>query len=215
MTGSERLARTLLVAAVALVFPSAGARAQAAPQTPAPAADEKKSETGFLGDLSLSSRNEPIVVRSNQLEFDYQANKVIYRGEVNVQQGDLAIDCKELVVNLARDEQSDSMELRDVTAVGDVVITQGERKATGGKAIFDQQKRQIVLLENPVLHDGPNEVTGDRLVVYLDEGRSVVESSPQKRVSAILYPNSRSGSALDVDGSKRAEASAGAQGAGR
>jgi lipopolysaccharide export system protein LptA len=199
--------RSVVLAVLALVLSSVCAGAQAAPQAPPAAPSTKgKAESGFLGDLSLSSRNEPIVVRSNELEFDYQANKVIYRGQVNVKQGDLAIDCKELVVNLVRGTKEDSLELRDVTAVGDVIITQGERKATGGKAIFDQQKRQIVLLENPVLHDGPNEVTGERIVVYLDEGRSVVESSPQKRVSAILYPG-KGGNGIDLDGgAERAEA---------
>lgn len=176
-----------------------GAGQEAAASTPPAAAkaDEKKApdakdaksgEPGFLGQLSLSSSNEPIVVRSDQLEFDYEANRVVYRGTVNVVQGDLAIDCKELLVNLARSGDKDDLQLQEVVAIGDVVITQGERKATGGRAVFDQVKRQITLLENPVLHDGPNEVSGERLVVYLDEGRSVVESSPKKRVSAILYP---------------------------
>ena len=174
-----------------------------APKAGQAAKDAKgaKKEDGFLGQLSLSSSNEPIVVRSDQLEFDYQANKVVYSGTVNVVQGDLAIDCKELVVNLARAGEQDNLELREVVAIGDVVITQGDRKATGGRAVFDQQKRQIILLENPVLHDGPNEVTGERLVVYLDEGRSVVESSPKKRVSAILYPGKGGeGGGVDLGG---------------
>lgn len=156
-----------------------------------------KASDGLLSDLSLTSSNEPIVVRSDQLEFDYQQNRVVYRGDVNVQQGELAIDCKELIVNLERVENKESLQLREVVAIGDVVITQGDRRATGGRAIFSQPTRQITLLENPVLHDGPNEVTGERLIVYLDEGRSVVESSAKKRVSAILYPGD-SGEGLDL-----------------
>lgn len=187
--------------------PAAASTPPATAAKPAPAADKAgvehaagdkdqkdsgKQNGGFFG-LSPSSSNEPIVVHSDQLEFDYQANKVIYRGSVNVVQGDLKIDCKELLVNLARSGDQDNLALQEVVAIGDVVITQGTRTATGGRAIFDQQKRQITLLENPVLHDGPNEVTGDRLVVYMDEGRSIVESSPNKRVSAILYPKQGEG----------------------
>lgn len=70
------------------------------------------------------------------------------------------------------------------------MITQGERRATGGKAVFNQVDRQIALVENPVLRDGPNEVRGERLTVYLDEGRSVMESGKKGRVSAVLYPGS-------------------------
>ncbi|MBY0277983.1 lipopolysaccharide transport periplasmic protein LptA [Candidatus Binatia bacterium] len=156
-----------------------------------------RGEGSPLGQLSLNSSNEPIHVKSDELEFDYQANKVVYRGTVNVVQGDVTIDCKELVVNLARAQGKDDLQLQEVVAIGDVVITQGQRKATGGRAVFDQVKRQVTLLENPMLRDGPNEVAGERIVVFLDENRSVVESSPKKRVSAILYPG-KNGEKVDV-----------------
>lgn len=170
------------------------------------AKDAKKAGDGNpLGQLSFNSSNEPIHVKSDELEFDYQANKVVYRGTVNVVQGDVAIDCKELVVNLARAQGKDDLQLQEVVAIGDVVITQGERKATGGRAIFDQVKRQVTLLENPVLRDGPNEVAGERIVVFLDENRSVVESSPKKRVSAILYPGKNGEAGKSGDSGKSAE----------
>ena len=72
-------------------------------------------------------------------------------------------------------------------AIGNVRIDQGTRWAVGGRAIFDQEQRTLVLTENPVLHDGPNEVVGERVVVYLDENRSVVEGG-QKRVKAVFHP---------------------------
>ena len=193
-----RGASAIGVLLLALAAPSAPARAQDAAATAAPAKaakpdakDAKKEGDGSpLGQLSFNTSKEPIHVKSDELEFDYQANKVVYRGTVNVVQGDVAIDCKELVVNLARAEGKDDLQLQEVVAIGDVVITQGGRKATGGRAVFDQVTRQVTLLENPVLRDGQNEVAGERIIVFLDENRSVVESSPKKRVSAILYPGS-------------------------
>ena len=193
-----RGASAIGVLLLALAAPSAPVRAQdaAAPAAPAKAAkpDAKDAKTegdgSPLGQLSFNTSKEPIHVKSDELEFDYQANKVVYRGTVNVVQGDVAIDCKELVVNLARAEGKDDLQLQEVVAIGDVVITQGGRKATGGRAVFDQVTRQVTLLENPVLRDGQNEVAGERIIVFLDENRSVVESSPKKRVSAILYPGS-------------------------
>ena len=189
-----RGASALGVLLLALAVPPGLAVAQdaAAPaKAKSDAKDAKKDGDGNpLGQLSFNSSNEPIHVKSDELEFDYQANKVVYRGTVNVVQGDVAIDCKELVVNLARAQGKDDLQLQEVVAIGDVVITQGGRKATGGRAVFDQVKRQVTLLENPVLRDGQNEVAGERIIVFLDENRSVVESSPKKRVSAILYPGS-------------------------
>ncbi len=192
-----------------------------------------------VGQLSLGSGKDPILISADQLDFDWQNNKVVYRGKVHATQGDLVIDSDTLTINFLRPEgkaaegggstgRRDAKDgasraaatgdggdgkapageakgpggegvprraptLRDVVAEGHVVITQKGRRATGGIAVFSQQMRQLVLGGDPVLRDGPNEVTGDRIVVYIDEGRSVVESSGSKRVSAVLYPGSEKG----------------------
>ena len=70
--------------------------------------------------------------------------------------------------------------------------------ATGGRAVFDQERRTLVLSENPVLHDGPNQIAGDRVVVYLDENRSVVEGG-DKRVKAVLFPEQKASAERGTD----------------
>src|SRR5262249_31222586 len=84
----------------------------------------------------------------------------------------------------------DSGRVQEIVALGNVRIDQGTRWAVGGRAVFDQSQRTLVMTENPVLHDGPSEVAGDRVVVFLDEDRSIVEGG-QKRVKAVLYPNDK------------------------
>src|SRR5262249_35757885 len=81
-----------------------------------------------------------------------------------------------------------------IVAVGNVRIERGDRWATGGRAVFDQTARTLVLTESPVLHDGTNEVSGDRVIVYLDENRSEVVGGP-KRVKAVLHPKSNDATA--------------------
>jgi lipopolysaccharide export system protein LptA len=85
----------------------------------------------------------------------------------------------------APDEQA---RVKEIVAAGNVRIDQGLRWAVGGRAVFDQDNRTLILTENPVLHEGKNEVAGDRVVVFLDEDRSVVEGG-RKRVKAVLFPN--------------------------
>ena len=86
--------------------------------------------------------------------------------------------------------------------MGNVRIDNGARYATGGRAIFDQGRRTLVLTETPVLHDGQNEVAGDRVIVYLDEDRSVVEGG-RKRVKAVLYPG-KDGGLVPAEGASKA-----------
>jgi lipopolysaccharide export system protein LptA len=82
--------------------------------------------------------------------------------------------------------------IKEVIAEGHVRIQRGDRVAEGQRAVFDQAKQTIVLSDNAVLHEGANQVTGDRIIVYLQEQRSVVEGGSNSRVSAVFYPNAPS-----------------------
>ena len=154
----------------------------------------------FLDATSLGKSKEPIVVTSDRLEYDYRGNVVVYRGAVQATQGRLKITSDTLTVSFAEGKDGasapqggialggGSARLREIVATGNVRIEDGARWATGGRAVFDQTNRTLVLSEAPVLHDGANEVLGDRVIVYLDEDRSVVEGG-RKRVKAVLYPD--------------------------
>lgn len=251
--GGRLLAAGMLLAS--LLRPCLAAEPSASP-VPSPGAERGPSASpagGFdpMSQLSLGSGKEPIQISADQLDFDWQNDKVVYRGKVHATQGDLVIESDTLTINFLRpdaksgpgkpgakgaagagskpepvataepgskpgpggDGKADGVglprrapSLRDVVAEGHVVITQKGRRATGGVAVFSQQLRQLVLGGDPVLRDGPNEVAGDRIIVYIDEGRSVVESSGSKRVTAVLYPGSEKG--LGADGKPREKADA-------
>jgi len=79
--------------------------------------------------------------------------------------------------------------IKEVIAEGHVHIQRGDRIAEGRRAVFDQAKQTITLTDNAVLHEGQNQVAGDRIIVYLQEQRSVVESGSNSRVSAVFYSN--------------------------
>src|SRR3989449_6062583 len=182
--------REALVTVVALT-----ALAGAAAAEPAPAREPQKG--GALFDAgSFGNKKEPIIITSDTLEYDYKTNVVVYRGDVIAVQGETKVRSDTLTVTLAAQKNADPPDgaeqrrqrLQEVVAVGNVRIDNGTRWATGGRAVFEQGTRTLVLTENPVLHDGANEVSGDRVTVYLDENRSVVESG-RRRVKATVFPN--------------------------
>ena len=73
-------------------------------------------------------------------------------------------------------------------AKGHVTITEGERVVTGDEAVFEQDIQKITMTGDAVLREGANIVRGDRIVVFLDENRGVVESVENRRVTATIYP---------------------------
>ena len=194
--------------------PSTVARAQT-PSSTAPAApsaaetkpdseanDAKGDQQTLFGFGSGTKSKEPITITSDTLEYEYKDGVIVYRGDVLAVQGETKIKSNELRITLAKTDDgkkksgndtvgalddASASRLQSVVATGSVRIDQGTRWAVGGKATFDQSNRTLVLTENPVMHDGANEVAGDRVVVYLDENRSVVEGG-RRRVKAVLFP---------------------------
>jgi lipopolysaccharide export system protein LptA len=76
-------------------------------------------------------------------------------------------------------------------AQGKVRIVQGDRVATGDKAIYYTQEEKIVLQGNPQLWRGENSLKGQEIVFYIKDNRAVVVGEPNKRVEAIIYPSQK------------------------
>jgi lipopolysaccharide export system protein LptA len=163
-----------------------GEEARAATEAAPKAEHLARPRDPFLDALSFTSNREPIAVTADELEFDYKTHVLTYKGSVVATQGDMKLQSNALTVSL--DAQAENRP-KEVVATGHVRLSKGTRWATGERAVFDRAQNTVVLSENAVLHDGPNEVSGDRIVVYLDQERSVVEGG-SGRVKALLFPSS-------------------------
>ena len=68
-------------------------------------------------------------------------------------------------------------------------ITSGDRRATAKKAVFNEAQRTVVLSGDAVMQEGGNQVTGERVTVYLDEKRSQVDGGGgSRRAEMLLVP---------------------------
>jgi lipopolysaccharide export system protein LptA len=167
-------------AALALLVALAGAPAAGAPTPAAPGGDLD----GLLGGFALDGNRGPVRIDADAMEFDYKTKILTYRGTVSVTQADLNLrsDVLRVELDLERPDRP-----REIVAEGNVQIVKGERRASGGRAVFDEAARTVTLSERALLQDGQNEVAGERVIIYLDEERSVVEGG-RDRVRAVLYP---------------------------
>lgn len=157
----------------------------AAEQDDPPQADSLLAGDGLLESFSLSSDRGPVRIEAATLEFEYRTGLLTYRGGVEVSQANITLNSDELRLKL---DTEDLGHPEEIVARGNVRIVSGDRVATGGRAVFNQSDQTIVLSEDAVLRDGPNEVAGDKIVVFLDEQRSVVEGG-ENRVRAVLFPS--------------------------
>lgn len=177
-------------------------------KTPAPAQLGKTDPGASLMDsFALTSRREPIRIRSRDLEFRYNEKRVTYRGDVIVTQGETTLKSDTLTVTYedqpkgqggaqAKTENSSFQQrLEEIVAEGNVQITSGDRRATSKKAVFNETARTVVLNGNVVLEEEGNRVTGEKVTVYVDEKRSVVEGTGGKegQVVMVISPRAEEG----------------------
>lgn len=131
--------------------------------------------------------NLPVEVTAQHLEARKQERQAIFTGDVVAKQGDLTLYCDTLTVfSLPEGEQIDRME-----AAGHVRVVQLDRIATADLAIYRQQAGTLQLIGNANVHQGQNQVSGDEIIVYLQEDRSVVKSKETGRVRAVLFPEQK------------------------
>jgi lipopolysaccharide export system protein LptA len=89
-----------------------------------------------------------------------------------------------------------------IVVEGNVQITQGDRVATGKVATYYRAENKVVLTGDPRVVRNQDSIQGDRIILFLDSEKSIVESGPSGRVQATIYSSSPTGAA---DGSKSEE----------
>lgn len=112
--------------------------------------------------------------------------EAVFEGDVKGAQGDWTLKCDRLVClfetrnNVAKkgagrskrfpaDLQAER-DIKFVTATGAVEFSQGHRRVTAGKAVYDHAKRTITLTEGPPqfwIEDGEGEA--EEVIIHLDE----------------------------------------------
>jgi lipopolysaccharide export system protein LptA len=144
------------------------------------------------------AENHPIEISADRLEA-YDAKKmVLFSGNAVAIQGDRVIKAEKIFLYYRKEERDPGREsMRDIGKTGDlekmeakghVSVSQGDRLVTGDQAVYYQESQKIVMTGSAVMQQGNNIVRGDKIEVFLNENRGVVEAGENKRVKATIYP---------------------------
>ena len=137
----------------------------------------------FAEDKIAVDSSQPITITSNTMEARKKENVVIFKGNVVAQQKEYTLYSKELSVYYA-----DGKEIKEMVATGGVKIVQLNKVATGEKAVYNRETRLVVLTGNPQVEQDCDVVKGDKITIFLDEDKSLVEGGDTNRVKAVVYP---------------------------
>ncbi|KPK00018.1 MAG: hypothetical protein AMJ60_02985 [Desulfobacterales bacterium SG8_35] len=145
----------------------------------------------------------PIEIEADRMETSREGGVVLFSGNVQAYQGNLIINADEMTVLYAmagpRPDVSAgppgdlTRKIEKITAKGNVKVVQDDWVAAGDTMDFNADARIVILAGNAKAWQDQNMVSGEKIVLYLDEGKSVVERSTGEgeRVKAFIYPSSQ------------------------
>jgi lipopolysaccharide export system protein LptA len=130
------------------------------------------------------NKKDPIYITSDWMEVDQKKNTIIYKGRVVTIQSEMTMRSE--ILTAVYDPEMKQM--KQIIAEGKVNAVQGNRIATGEKAIFDEKAKTVTLTGNPVMRQGNSQVTGSRIIYYIEQDRAVAEGKDQVRVQVTIFP---------------------------
>jgi lipopolysaccharide export system protein LptA len=84
-------------------------------------------------------------------------------------------------------------QMKQIVAEGKVNATQGNRVATGDKAVFDDQAKTVTLTGSPVMRQGNSQVSGVKVVYFIEKDKAIAEGDSKVRVRATIFPEELKG----------------------
>jgi lipopolysaccharide export system protein LptA len=208
-----RYARSTVAVGVALGLwlgllagsPAVGQTAAPQPTCPASPAPQPKP--------AAQQQEYPLHITAAQMEADQDKRVIVFSGQVKADYADYTLYADKLLIYYrpvgkgpsagAEKKQAASPaspveglsgdKIDRIEAWGHVRCVQGDRVASGEKAIFYKDKEQIILLGNPQLWRGEDHLKGSKIIMYLATKKVEVEGSPGQRVEAHLYQTAGKG----------------------
>ncbi|MET0585146.1 MAG: lipopolysaccharide transport periplasmic protein LptA [Candidatus Binatia bacterium] len=156
-----------------------------APNNASGAAAAATKEEGKKGSSGFElSKKDPIYITADWMEVDQTKNTIVYKGRVVTVQTDMTMRSETLTAYI----DPETKKMKQIIAEGKVNATQGNRVATGEKAVFDDTAKTVTLTGSPVMRQGNSQVSGVKIIYYTEQDKSVTEGDGKVRVQATIFP---------------------------
>ncbi len=154
----------------------------------------------LAAEAAVNKGAQPIHVEADRMESYDKKNEVHFFGRVEAKQGDIVLHADTMRVTYVAADKAQAGKTDEQGRQVDKLYAQGNVKvvsdagwvATGATMDYFAGQRKAILIGDAKVWQDNNLVTGNRIVLYLDEGKSIVERDPQagrERVKAFLYPS--------------------------
>ncbi|MBI5681931.1 MAG: lipopolysaccharide transport periplasmic protein LptA [Deltaproteobacteria bacterium] len=136
--------------------------------------------------------SQPITITSNRMDSNKKGQVVTFTGSVVAEQKDMTLYSDTLHVYYTEGD-----DVREIVAAGNVRMTQPDRVATGERAVYYKAEGKVVLTGSPQAQQGSDTVKGDKITIFLNDNKSIVEGDGTGRVKAVIFSKKGEASAKE------------------
>ena len=142
------------------------------------------------GAAEVSPAPLPTQITSDRMQYDAAGQKVVFTGKVHVIRPDFQLWSDRLTVLLEKapkkkgqEESNDTAspamgleagQVERIIAERNVRMQQNDKTGSCGKATYVASDGKIIMEQNPVVNDGPNQIRGQIINYYTRDNRSEV-----------------------------------------
>ena len=122
------------------------------------------SGTGSTVSAHVPADPPPLDISAARSNWNLADRVVRFDGQVVATRADVRLECDSLVVHYEGPDR-----VKWVEADGAVRVTRGQRTASSEHAVLTTATGKVELTGQPQLFEGPNRMTGVRIVLWLDD----------------------------------------------
>jgi lipopolysaccharide export system protein LptA len=144
-----------------------------------------------------AAENE-IHITADRLVSNSETQLATFSGNVRATQGTSVIVSDKLDIYYKKGIMDDAIDaggeesIEKIVATGNVVINFDDKVAVTDEAVYTTEKGIIILTgPNSKVTSQKNSVAGEKIVLYRNEDRIIVERGAQKRVEAVFFSKSK------------------------
>lgn len=125
-------------------------------------------------DIAGLQSNEPVSWAADFGQLQDRQNRVVLSGNVVITQGDLRLTADRTTIAYT---DNGALRIQRIDATGGVNVTRGSEQARGDAAVYDFNRRVIIMSGGVRINRGADRLDGGRLTIDLNSGVSSVDGA--------------------------------------
>lgn len=126
--------------------------------------------------------NGATTITADRMLTENEKGLIRFIGHVEASHKDINLKADEVEVYSNEKKEAVSR----IIAMGNVVVTRGDRRLTGGRAELDYDLKRVVLTGNPTIDEKGNSISGEKIVYQYDKEGIIIDGGAQKKATLIL-----------------------------